>query len=174
MDFGQLAIGLTGTLVGVIGWLLVGLYIQGRARQRAARDAARAVYFELIANQLAIYMAREYGMFGTLSRSTYDRLLPEISTFLRIEELQSVTLAYLGHAGYDQASRDGEVPEAVRRMALGGLNDAHLTAIRLVRGRAFHRSELRRLAAHATPDQQRLLSAAEDSGGPEAVEQLSR
>ena len=167
MDFGQLAIGLTGTLVGVIGWLLVGLYIQTRAKQRAARDAARAVYFELVANQLAVFMALQYGMFGTLSRSTYDRLLPEISTFLRIEELQSVTLAYLGHAGYEQAARDGEVPVEVRRMALGGLNDAHLTAIRLVRERAFERGELERLASHATPDQRRLLNAAERSGASE-------
>jgi hypothetical protein len=168
MDFGQLAVGLTGSLVGVIGWLLVGLYIQSRAKVRAARDAARAVYFELVANQLAIFMALEYGVFGTLSRSTYDRLLPEISTFLRIEELQSVTLAYLGHAGYDQAARDGEVPQEVRRMAMGGLNEAHLTAIRLVRERAFRRDELSRLAAHATPDQQRLLDAAEGSGPPDA------
>ena len=165
MDFGQLAIGLTGTLVGVIGWLLVGLFIQGRAKARAARDAARAVYFELVANQLAIFMALEYGMFGTLSRSTYDRLLPEISTYLRIEELQSVTLAYLGHAGYEQASRDGDVPPEVRRMALGGLNDAHRTAIGLVRARAFGREELQRLDDHATPDQRRLLDAAEHSAG---------
>ena len=166
MDFGQLAIGLTGTLVGVIGWLLVGLYIQSRARQRAARDAARAVYFELVANQLAVFTALEFGLFGTLSRSTYDRLLPEISTFLRIEELQSVTLAYLGHAGYEQAARDGAVPAEVRRMALSGLNEAHRTAIGLVRARAFNRAELARLAEHATPDQRRLLDAAETSVEP--------
>lgn len=161
MDFEQLAIGLTGSLVGVIGWLLVGLYIQSRARHRAARDAARAVYFELVANQLAVYTALEFGLYGTLSRATYDRLLPEISTFLRIEELQSVTLAYLGHAGYDQSARDREVPAEVRRYALSGLHDAHRTAIGLVRARAFDRRELRRLAEHATPAQRRLISAAE-------------
>ena len=161
MDFGQLAIGLTGSLVGVIGWLLVGLYIQSRARHRAARDAARAVYFELVANQLAVYTALEFGVFGTLSRSTYDRLLPEISTFLRIEELQSVTLAYLGHAGDEQVRGDPDVPAEVRRFALSGLHEAHRTAIGLVRARAFTRQELKRLSDHATPDQRRLLSAAE-------------
>ncbi len=166
MDFGQLAIGLIGTLVGVIGWLLVGLYIQSRARQRAARDAARAVYFELVANQLAIFTALEFGVYGSVSRATYDRLLPEISTFLRIEELQSVTLAYLGHAGYEQSARDGDVPAEVRRFALSGLHEAHRTAIGLVRARAFNREELRRLSEHATPAQRRLLSAAEEAVHP--------
>lgn len=162
MDYGQLAIGLTGTLVGVIGWLLVGLYIQGRARQRAARDAARAVYFELSANQLTVFMALEYGMFGSLSRSTYDRLLPEISTYLRIEELQSVTLAYLGHAGYEQFTRETDVPADIRRMALAGLHEAHRTAAALVRARAFDRGELRRLTDHASPEQRRLMTAADE------------
>ena len=161
MDLERVGIAVVGGLVGVVGWLLVGLYIQRRENERRARSAARAVYFELVANQLATYTALEFGVFGTLSRATYDRLLPEISTFLRIEELQSVTLAYLGHAGYEQSARDADVPPEVRRFALAGLHEAHRTAIGLVRSRAFNRRELQRLADHATPAQRQLLSAAE-------------
>jgi hypothetical protein len=78
----QFLIGVSGALLGVIGWLLVGMYIQRRLHNRQARDAARAVYFELGANHLTIFTALEYGAFGALSRTTFDRLLPELATWL--------------------------------------------------------------------------------------------
>ena len=121
------------------------------------------MYFELVANQLAVLTALEFGVFGTLSRTTFDRLLPEIATYLRIEDLQSVTLAYLAHAGYDQAARDGEVPAEVRRLALTKIHEAHRAAIGLVQARAFDRAELRRLDLQASPDERRLLTAAQRS-----------
>jgi hypothetical protein len=106
----QLLIGLTGTLVGVIGWLFVGMYIQRRDARRHARNAGRAVYFELGANQLAIFTALEYGMFGPLSRASYDQLLPELATWLPADELQALVLAYLGQGGYAQVSGEASLP----------------------------------------------------------------
>ena len=78
----QFLIGVSGALLGVIGWLLVGMYIQRRVHDREARDAARAVYFEVGANHLIIFTALEYGAFGALARATFDRLLPELATWL--------------------------------------------------------------------------------------------
>ena len=51
----QLLTGMTGALVGVIGWRFVGIHIQRRDARRRARNAGRAVYFELGANLLAIF-----------------------------------------------------------------------------------------------------------------------
>ncbi len=95
----QFLIGISGAIVGVIGWLLVGLFIQRRAHDRQARDAARAVYFELAANRLAVFVASQYDVFGPISDSAYQRLLPEVCTWLPAAELQALVLAYLGHGG---------------------------------------------------------------------------
>ena len=162
MDFEKLFIGGFGAVVGVIGWLLVGLYIQGRAKERAAREAARVVYFELAANHLNVFVALEYGAFGALSRSAYERLLPELAAWLPIEELQAISVAYMGQAGYDQASRATEIPAEVRRQSLLAIHDAHRTAVALLRARAFSPSEVKRLAEHLRPDQLRLMDAADD------------
>ena len=98
MDFEKLFIGAFGAVIGVIGWLFVGLYIQRRAKDRAAREAARVVYFEIAANHLNVYTALTYGAFGPLTRTSFDRLLPELAAWLPIEELQSVSLAYMSQA----------------------------------------------------------------------------
>jgi hypothetical protein len=45
------------------------------------------------ANLLAIFTALEYGMFGPLSRASYDQLLPELATWLPADELQALALA---------------------------------------------------------------------------------
>ena len=82
MDFEKLFIGAFGAAIGVIGWLFVGLYIQRRAKDRAAREAARVVYFELAANHLNVYTALTYGAFGPLTRTSFDRLLPELAAWL--------------------------------------------------------------------------------------------
>ena len=167
----RLGIGVSGAVVGAIGWLFVGLYIARRNRQQAARQAARVVYFELVGNHLAVYTALEYGAFGRLARASFDRLLPELATWLRIEELQAVVLAYLGHAGYEQAAGDESLPADMRRRALAALHEAHQVAVQILRTRAFTAAEVRRLATYATPDQVRLLEAADATGPRPAAQQ---
>jgi hypothetical protein len=162
VDIEKLFIGAFGATVGVIGWLLVGLYIQQRAKNRAAREAARAVYFELASNHLNIFVALEYGSFGALSRTSFERLLPELAAWLPIEELQAISVAYMGQAGYEQASRAEDIPLEVRRQSLRAIHEAHRTAVALLRARAFTRSEIARLAEHLRPDQMRLMDAADD------------
>jgi 23S rRNA maturation mini-RNase III len=162
MDFEKLFIGAFGALIGVIGWLFVGLYIQRRAKDRAAREAARVVYFELAANHLNVYTALEYGAFGPLTRTSFDRLLPELAAWLPIEELQAVSLAYMSQAGYEQASRVEDIPAEVRRRSLLAIHDAHRTAVRQLRARAFTAREIDRLTESLRPDQLSLMNAADD------------
>lgn len=161
MGVTQFLIGISGAVVGVIGWLLVGLFIQQRAHDRAARDAGRAVYFELAANRLAIYIAEEYGVFGAVSSSAYEQLLPEVATWLPAAELQALVIAYLGHGGYAQASEDKELPEAVRKQALGALLEANETALRLLRHRVFSQREAATLNRYVSPEYAQMLEAAD-------------
>ena len=165
MDFEKLFIGAFGATVGVIGWLLVGLYIQRKAKDRAAREAARAVYFELASNHLNVFVAIQYGSFGALSRTSFERLLPELAAWLPIEELQAISVAYMGHAGYEQASRAEDIPQEVRRQSLLAIHDAHRTAVALLRVRAFTKSEVARLSQHLRPDQMQLMDAADQGAG---------
>lgn len=160
MDIERLALAITGAVVGVFGWLLVGLFINRREYARRARNAGRAVYFELTANQLAVFTALSYGAYGQLSRATFDRLLPELATWLPAGELQSVALAYLGHDGYEQARTDEALPNEVRRMILGGVNDAQLVALDLIRPRVFSAREIAELNRYATDPQRALVEAA--------------
>lgn len=171
MDFERLFIGAFGAMVGVVGWLVVGLYIQRKAKERAAREAARVVYFELAANHLSVFIALEYGSFGSLSRTSYERLLPELAAWLPIEELQAISVAYMGHAGYEQAGRADDIPLDVRRQSLRAIHEAHRTAVGLLRNRAFSQSEIARLTMHLRPDQLRLMDAAETAAPPTAGEQ---
>jgi len=157
----QFLIGISGALVGVIGWLLVGLFIQKRAHDQQARDAGRAVYFELAANRLAIYVAEQYGVFGSLSSSAYERLLPEVSTWLPAAELQALVIAYLGHGGYEQAATDTEVPAEVRHAALAGLMDAHNTALKLLHHRVFTPHDAASLNEYVSPEYAEMLAAAD-------------
>jgi hypothetical protein len=163
MDFEKLFIGAFGALIGVIGWLFVGLYIQRRAKDRAAREAARVVYFELAANHLNVYTALEFGAFGGLTRTSFDRMLPELAAWLPIEELQAVSVAYMGHAGYEQARVAEDIPAEVRRRSLLAIHEAHRTAVRLLRERAFTKEEVARLAEHLRPDQLKLMDAADEA-----------
>jgi hypothetical protein len=137
VDLERLAIGVAGAMVGVIGWLFVGLYIQRRDHHLRAQAAARAVYFELELNAVNVDVAREHGQFGPLTRATFDRLLPEVATWLAPAELRSLVTAYQGHAGYDQAARDGSLPDAVRASILAAVSDAHHDALRTLEKRAF-------------------------------------
>src|SRR3977135_236300 len=102
--------GVIGAIVGVVGWLLVGVYMQRRQFARQAMNAGRAVYFELLINRMNIVGARDYGSVLTLGRSTFDRLLPELATWLPAEPLQTVVGAYMGHAGYESAGSQQNAP----------------------------------------------------------------
>jgi hypothetical protein len=156
----QLLVGITGAIVGVLGWLGVGLFIQRREARRRARNAGRAVYFELGANQLAIFTALEYDLFGPLSRASYDSLLPELATWLPAAELQALALAYLGQGAYEQVSKEPDLPADMRKASLGGLLDAHRVAVDLLRSRVFTPEEVESLGTYASPQQEELVRAA--------------
>jgi hypothetical protein len=155
-----LLIGIVGAIIGTLGSLTVALTVQRREFGRRARDAARAVYFELGANHINIFVALEYGAFGVLSSTTYERLLPELATWLPPDELQALALAYMGHAGYRQAAEDATLPAAARKAILQALADTHRAAVERLRQRAFTPAEIQTLMDHATVEQQRLMEAA--------------
>lgn len=156
----QLLVGVTGAFVGVVGWLCVGIYIQHREARRRARNAGRAVYFELGANLLAIFSALEYGMTGPLSRASYDQLLPELATWLPADELQVLVLAYLGQGAYAQVAGDEDLPSEARRASLSALLDAHRVALELLRHRVFSAAEIKTIGRHASPEQMELIETA--------------
>jgi hypothetical protein len=146
--------------VGVIGWLFVGIYIQRREARRRARNAGRAVYFELGANLLAIFTALEYDMFGPLSRASYDQLLPELATWLPAAELQALALAYLGQGAYAQVSGEEGLPAEARHVSLSALLNAHRLALDLLRDRVFTADEVGSLNTYASSQQEQLIEAA--------------
>ena len=137
--------GIVGGLVGAIGWLCVGLYIQRRQFLRQAKNAARAVYFEIDLNRLSVRVAREYGSYTALSRTSFDRLLPDLAAWLSPEELHTIVRAFMGHAGYDQASGDSQLPAELRLQALSGIIESQEKALQLLRGRVFSQSQALRL-----------------------------
>lgn len=159
---------LVGAFVGAIGWLFVGLYIQRHQAVRQAKNAARAVYFEIEMNRLNVSVAREYGSYTPLSRASFERLLPELATWLRPDELHTIVTAYMGHAGYDQASSESEVPPLLRRQALSGILASHEKALQLLRARVFSKAEGRGL------EQQSLSVADEPAVKGEADGALGR
>ena len=147
MDLDRILPGIIGAFVGVVGWLLVGLFIQRRQFMRQARNAARAVYFELDVNRMNVEVARDFGSFTPLSRLSFERLLPELATLIAAAELRTIVSAYLAHAGYQQASSDPELPPEIRREALEAILAAHDDALNVVRRCAFTEAERRGLAA---------------------------
>jgi hypothetical protein len=148
-----------GAFVGVVGWLAVGLYIQRREHNRRARDAGRAVYFELGSNLLCVFMALEHGTFAPLTRATFDRLLPELATWLPAAELQALALAYIGHGGFEQLAEE-DLPDDARKVALTALLEAHQTAVELLRARVFSASEIESLNRYAGANHAMLLEEA--------------
>ena len=143
-----------GSFVGVMGWLLVGIYIQRRQFIRQARNAAKAVYFEIDVNRATIAVAREHGLFSDLDRTSFERLLPELATLLAGPELRTVVDAYMTHAGYRQLASQADLPTEVRRAALGMFSAAHDRALATLRSRAFTPAEARAVDRRAagTPD----------------------
>lgn len=146
MELSQFLTALVGAFFGAAGWLLVGLYLSRRQFDRQARNAARAVYFELAMNEIDIDVAVSHLVFQPLRRGTFDRLLPELATWLEPDELQAITRAYMSHAGYDQAQREGSLPAPVKQALLAHVLAEHRAASALLRRRAFSAREAARLA----------------------------
>ena len=146
MDWRDIAPGIIGSFVGVMGWLVVGIYIQRRQFVRQARNAAKAVYFELDVNRAAISVAREHGLFSDLDRSSFERLLPELATLLSAPDLRTVVDAYMTHAGYRQLASRGDLPAEVRIGALGAFTGAHDRALATLRTCAFSKDEMRAMS----------------------------
>lgn len=150
MDWRDLAPGIIGSFVGVTGWLLVGLYIQRRQFVRQARNAAKAVYFELDVNLATMAVARDHGLFADLDRSSFERLLPELATLLAGPELRTVVDAYMTHAGYRQLGSREDLPADVRRAALHAFVGAHEAGLAVLRACAFTEAEARALRPQPT------------------------
>jgi hypothetical protein len=152
MQLETLVPGIIGAFVGVIGWLFVGIYIQRRQFVRQAKNAARAVYFELDVNRVALSVARDFGSYAPLDRTAFERLLPELAMLLPAAELKTIVSAYMAHAGYRQLSTEGGgLPAEVRGRALEGIIAAHHDALATLEKRAFSRREARALVPTAGP-----------------------
>ncbi len=167
MDWRDLLPGIIGSFVGVTGWLLVGLYIQRRQFMRQARNAAKAVYFELDVNRMTISVGRDHGMFADLDRSSFERLLPELATLLPAGDLRAVVDAYMTHAGYRQLAAQDEMPADVRRHALGRYLEVHERSLATLQRAAFSRAEMKAISAPvpaaAAGDIQSVISAMTDA-----------
>ncbi|MEO6350019.1 MAG: hypothetical protein ABIP53_05145 [Candidatus Limnocylindrales bacterium] len=146
MELSQFLTALVGAFFGAAGWLLVGLYMQRRAAERQSRSAARAVYFELAMNEIDVRVAADHLVFQPLRRGSFDRLLPELSTWLGADELECIVGAYMSQAGYDQAHRDEKLPAQVRMAVLRTVADQHRTATDLLRAKAFNARDAARLS----------------------------
>jgi hypothetical protein len=131
-----------GAFFGALGWLVVGLFISRRQYERQAKNAARAVYFELDVDRINVVLARDHGVFQGLVRSSFDRLLPELATWLSAAELRTVTKAYMSHAGYEQVRTEASIPEPVRTAVLARTAEAHDAALEILSRRAFSEREI--------------------------------
>ena len=147
MELSQFLTALVGAFFGAAGWLVVGLYLNRKAAERAARNAARAVYFELAMNEIDIDVAAKHGVFNALRRSSFDRLLPELATWLEPDELESIVRAYMSQAGYEQVQRDDKLPAPVKSALVGRVLNEHKEASDLLRRRAFSAKEAARLSS---------------------------
>ena len=163
MELRDLLPGIIGSFVGVMGWLMVGLYIQRRQFLRQARNAAKAVYFELDVNLATISVARDHGLFADLDRSSFERLLPELATLVSAQDLKRVVDAYMTHAGYRQLASRAELPAEVRRGALTAFVATHERALATLRSCAFSAAEARAVVGAAPPD-----------AAPRAAESMAR
>lgn len=163
MDAERLLTAFIGAFFGASGWLVVGLFIQRQQFARVARNSARAVYFELAVNTIAVELARQHAVFQPLARGTFDRLLPELAALLSMDDLQKVAQAYMGHAGFDQLQRDPGVPSEVRRAILARAEEQHRGATDVLVRRAFSQAERARL----TPSGQ--TGAVDSAAAPEVT-----
>jgi hypothetical protein len=159
---GQVLTLVLGAAFGALGWLIVGLFIARRQYQRQAKSAARAVYFELDVDRINVELARDHGVFQALVRSSFDRLLPELATWLSVPELRTITRAYMSHAGYEQVQRDATIPAPVRSALLTRTVQAHVAALGVLSSRAFSSREIAAMVAADGPS----TAVARESGAP--------
>src|SRR3954454_17878980 len=155
MNIDTLVASLVGAFFGAAGWLLVGLYMQRRQSEREARNAARAVYFELVMNETDVRVAAEHLVFQPLRRGSFDSQLPQLATWLHADELETIVKAYMSHAGYEQAQRDEKLPAALRMAVLRTVLDQYLRVTDLLFHLSFTEREAARLStAKPTPPTQ--------------------
>ncbi len=76
MSLSVLVPAIVGAFFGALGWLIVGLYMAARQNSRVAKNAGRAVFFELVMNRLSVDVALQYLAYAPLGRSSFDRPLP--------------------------------------------------------------------------------------------------
>jgi hypothetical protein len=145
VDIDRLLPLVVGAVFGALGWLFVGMYLSRRQNERLARNAARAVYFELTMNEIDIDVAARHGVYGALRRGAFDRLLPELATWLEPDELETIVRAYMSHAGYEQAQRDEHLPQPVKAALLARVLSEHEAASGILRRRAFSARDAARL-----------------------------
>lgn len=146
MEPSQVVSALIGACFGSLGWLFVGLYINRRTSLQSARNAARAVYFELALNRASLELADTYGELLPLSRSTYEQLLPQLANLLRASDLATIAAAYMTHIGYEQLRQSRDHPHDARKAALAGILAAHREALGRLRAVGFTTAEQAQLA----------------------------
>jgi len=146
MEVSQLLSALLGACFGSLGWLFVGFYLNRRAARVGARNAARAVFFELELNRANIDLALSYGELMPLSRSAYEQLLPQLANLLGVGDLSAVAAAYMSHIGYEQLRQSREHPDEARKAALAGILAAQRTAIARLKTIAFTAAEQAQLS----------------------------
>jgi hypothetical protein len=146
VSFEALITAMVGAFFGAAGWLLVGMYLSRRQAEHEARNAARAVYFELSMNAIDVNVAEEHLVFQPLRRGSFDSLLPKLATWLHAYELEIIVKAYMSHSGYDQAQRDEKLPAMVRKAVLHKVLEEHRAAMDLLLHKSFSPRDAARLS----------------------------
>jgi hypothetical protein len=100
-------------------------------------------------NAIDVKVAAEHMVFQPLRRQSFDRLLPELATWLAAEELETIVHAYMSQSGYDQAQRDDKLPVQVRAAVLQAVVVRHRAATDLLAHKAFSAQERARLSTSA-------------------------
>jgi hypothetical protein len=136
-----------GAFFGAAGWLLVGMFLSRRQANLEARNAARAVYFELSMNAIDVNVAEQHLVFQPLRRGSFDSLLPKLATWLHADELETIVKAYMSHSGYEQAQRDEKLPATVRKAVLHKVLEEQRAAMALLLRRSFSPRDAARLSS---------------------------
>ena len=110
---------------------------QPEDRPAIARNAGRAVFFELELNRVSVQLARDYGELMPLSRSTYEQLLPQLANLLKPADLSVIAAAYMSHVGYEQLRQSRDIPGEARAAALAGIFGAQQAASLRLRAIVF-------------------------------------
>ena len=162
----QFLIGVSGALLGVIGWLFVGMFMQRREHARHARDAGRAVYFELGANHLAVFTALEYGTSGPSAAPPSTPSCPNWRLGCPRPSCRRWRWPTWATAPTTRSLRRPAYLAEARRTALTALAETHRVAVELLRRRVFSPAEIASLGKYAgdrTHGSSRLADPADQS-----------